>query len=348
MTKFIRRGDQYRLIGDENLIVDDSLPVGTYTIDLDTFNNEFYLKRIDPYTIVGKLYGETEVVANRIMTTYCSRASSTGVLLSGEKGTGKTLLAKLLSVKGQAKGIPTIVINNGEYHGEVFNRFIQSINQLCIIIFDEFEKMYRDVAAQESMLTLLDGVYPTQKLFILTTNDRYGISRHMLNRPGRLFYHLEYRGLDDKFVQEYSLDNLIDTTQVDGVIEVSTLFQDFNFDMLKALIEEMNRYNESAKIAMKMMNIKVESYPGDYEASATIRGRKIENEDRDLLTVDPLKKFHYYYYETPAAKKKGDSSMVTLGIEYLTTINRGVYVYHKGDLVVTLTKVTQGNKIFGL
>jgi len=94
------------------------------------------------------------------MRTFTDRSNSTGVLLTGEKGSGKTLLAKHLSIMGYDMGIPTIVINSA-WTGDSFNKLIQDIEQPLIVMFDEFEKVYNR-EEQEKMLTLLDGVYPQQ------------------------------------------------------------------------------------------------------------------------------------------------------------------------------------------
>ncbi len=157
MTKFVKKGDTYHLTASDNLVVTDYLPVGTYTIRF-TQETGFYLQRINDLDAPIKLYGDAEKKADRILHTFMCREGATGMLLSGEKGCGKSMLAKLLSIKGANQEFPTIVINNA-WFGEAFNSFIQCINQPAIILFDEFEKIYFEKEAQEAMLTLLDGVY---------------------------------------------------------------------------------------------------------------------------------------------------------------------------------------------
>ena len=152
--------------------------------------NQLYLEGIEVFDIQGKIYGDTVKRAERILYSFMDRPSGTGVMLTGEKGSGKTLLAKMLSFKGYEQDIPTIVINQ-PWCGEAFNAFIQSIEQPVIVLFDEFEKVY-DQDDQEQMLTLLDGVYPSKKLFVLTCNDKWRVNAHMRNRPGRIFYSMEY------------------------------------------------------------------------------------------------------------------------------------------------------------
>ena len=136
---------------------------------------------------------------------------------------------------------------------------MQDIEQPIIVLFDEFEKVY-DSDDQEQMLTLLDGVFPSKKLFVLTCNDKWRVDKHMRNRPGRIFYMLDFKGLDQEFIREYCVDNLDADKQhyIDKICNIAQLFSEFNFDMLKALVEEMNRYNESPQDALKMLNAKPE------------------------------------------------------------------------------------------
>jgi hypothetical protein len=55
---------------------------------------------------------------------------------------------------------------------------------------------------------------------------------------------------------DYAVANLADPTSANGIVKASLLFPKFNFDMLKALVEEMNRYGESAMDSLKFLNIK--------------------------------------------------------------------------------------------
>jgi len=253
MSFYLKDGDLLFPTQDGVYDVRNSLPVGTYTVALHPMRG-WYLKPISDFEIKGKIYGKTTNQADRIINTFLSRDNSTGCLLSGEKGSGKTMLAKMVSQKAAGLGISTLVINTA-FTGDSFNTFIQSIDEPCIIVFDEFEKVF-DEKEQEATLTLLDGVYPTKKLFMLTVNDKYRVNSHMRNRPGRIFYMLEFKGLDAAFIQEYCEDNLNNKDHITQVCRLTLLFDSFNFDMLKALVEEMNRYNESPKQAMEMLNAK--------------------------------------------------------------------------------------------
>jgi hypothetical protein len=145
--------------------------------------------------------------------------------------------------------------------GDAFNNFLQSIDQPCAILFDEFEKVYEG-KLQAGLLTLLDGVFSSKKLFLLTCNDSYRIDSHMKNRPGRLFYMFKFTGLSQEFIEEYCQDCLNDKTQIPAICRVTNIFNQFNFDMLAALVEEMNRYNETPQEALSVLNILPENDDG--------------------------------------------------------------------------------------
>ena len=257
--------------------ISEKLPVGNYVVKSES-TGDLFLDQIDEFTLPPKLYGNTIKHTERIISTYEARSNSTGVMLNGEKGSGKTLLAKNLSIAGAALGIPTIIINT-PFSGDEFNSFIQNIDQEAIILFDEFEKIY-DEEKQEQVLTLLDGVYPSKKLFILTCNSKYRVDAHMKNRPGRIYYMLDFYGLDAAFIREYCEDALKEEYKghIDTILNITSIFTAFNFDMLKALCEEMNRYGESPQEALKMLNVKPEfDSGGKFTTRLMVNGVNIQD-----------------------------------------------------------------------
>jgi hypothetical protein len=253
MSYFLKLGNKFTVTPKDAMDLHEKLPTGNYTAKFNTITQQYYLEAVDNFTHDGKIYGETNKHIERIINTFSLRKNSTGLLLTGEKGSGKTLLAKLLSIELAKLDIPTIIINE-PHCGEEFNNFMQSIEQPIIILFDEFEKTYNH-KEQEQILTLLDGVYPTKKLFILTCNNRYALNEYLNNRPGRIFYNIEYRGLSKEFIEQYCTDNLLNKAHINSITQLTSIFSQFNFDMLKALVEEMNRYNESPHEALEMLNI---------------------------------------------------------------------------------------------
>lgn len=254
MSHYIKRGNTYWVTPEKALDIRPNLPAANYVARINPENGQFYLEMVDEFEREPKVYGNTTRHAKRIMETFKSRPFSTGVLLAGEKGSGKTLLARTLGQMCVEQDMACIIVNS-PMAGPAFNKFIQDIDIPAMVLFDEFEKVYDD-DTQEQMLTLLDGVFPSQKLFVLTCNNKWKIDQNMLNRPGRLFYMLEFDGLDAAFIRDYCEDKLNRKDRIDSVCNVAVIFRAFNFDMLKALVEEMNRYDETAQEALQMLNIK--------------------------------------------------------------------------------------------
>lgn len=353
MTYFLKSGTRFNVSTKEAMDLHEKLPVGTYTVKFDKMAGCFYLEQIDGFEVRGKIYGDTTRNAQRILNTFADRTASTGVLLTGEKGSGKTLLAKMLAVKGAETAIPTIVINE-PWCGEGFNAFLQMIEQPTVILFDEFEKVY-DKEDQEKMLTLLDGVYPSKKLFILTCNDKWRIDDHMRNRPGRIFYSLEFKGLEQDFIIEYCEDNLNAKEHINAICKIASMFDQFNFDMLKALIEEMNRYNETPQQSMKMLNAKPE-YSGDAKYKVTLQPKGLDIPEDMLETTEwtgnPLTgriNLDYKVYEEEK-DEEGDRNWDWENCRFTNTdlkqidpqAGKFVFINELGDRV-TLSKVKERN-----
>ena len=260
MTYYLKQANVYKPTDEASLDIHTLLPAGNYIIKQDQWGNMFF-ELVDSFELPAKRYGDNVRNTDRIMNTFLNRDVSTGVMLAGEKGSGKSLLAKTLSATAAEQDIPTLIIN-APWCGDSFNTFIQDIQQPCIVLFDEFEKVY-DRDQQESILTLLDGVFPTKKLFVFTCNDKWRVDQHMRNRPGRIFYMIDFKGLSIEFIEEYCNDNLINKSHIDTICKLSNLFSQFNFDMLKALVEEMNRYNETPQEALELLNAKPEFDEGN-------------------------------------------------------------------------------------
>ncbi len=355
-TTFFRKGDLYFPGVDTPSQRYDKLPGGIYLISA-SMEAGFFLKELPGFELPTRLYGDITKQATRILDTFHDRPATTGVLLSGEKGSGKTLLTKTICMNAARElGVPTLVVNN-PYGGDAFNTFLQGITQPCILLFDEFEKVY-DADSQQGLLTLFDGIFTTRKLILLTSNDYAKINGHLQNRPGRIYYNLEFTGLHNDFIVEYGQDNLKNPEHLNGLGVVASMVKPMSFDILQAIVEECNRYNESPVKTMEILNVKeYQSFIETFLVSmVSKKGKKITlkgnddeyDEDNTEVRCNPFRPFRLDYYlvkkdTTVKGKvKKG-------GLEYVGYILKpeslqsfdginGIYVYETDDFKIRLTR----------
>jgi hypothetical protein len=346
MVQYMVRGSQTFVGSELDMRVYNRLPVGNYMVCFNPQSLQYYLQFLPTFEIPKKLYGNTTKLARRFLDTFADRENTTGVLLAGSKGSGKSLLMRVTSALGVERGISTLVIST-PFFGDEFNSFIQKIEQECIIIFDEFEKVY-DMQQQEQLLTLLDGSFPTRKLVIMTCNDKFRVNDHMMNRPGRLFYYIKYKGLPKDFIIEYCEDNLKDKTKIQSICSLSGLFDEFNFDMLKAVVEELNRYGESVKEAVDLLNVNYdqghnirydvqilkdekELKPGSFYPTVVVSPLSQEFIHFDISEDDPKDDMGMGDDRTIMVQLHGERTKVTPDLSKIT-------LYH-ADLTIILTKV---------
>lgn len=265
MGYLLQSGDSfYPAPSKESLL--DKLPEGNYTIEDSPTGMHFH--RAERFQTLGPIYGEHEKWSSRIINTFQDRPGNTGVLLAGAMGSGKSLLGRVLSRDAAALGMPTIVINK-PLSGNSLGPLLAQLSQPALIFMDEFEKVYSDSHTQETILTLLDGTASTKHLFVLTVNRTDNLDRHLKNRPGRLYYSLEFHGLDEQFIREYCKASLKAQEHVDQIVRLASIFDEFNFDMLKSLVDEMNRYDESPSEAVRFLNISPAEQTTHYKVKVT-------------------------------------------------------------------------------
>lgn len=253
------------------------LPNRTFTVRFNRNIGEFYLKQIEPFSLPKKIYGNPIKYVDRYLKTFNERKGNLGILLSGIKGTGKSLLAKMICIKSN---LPVLVITES-YRGEKFKAFLDNIKEECVILIDEFEKIY-DETEQREFLSILDGVFSGKKMFLLTSN-RTKINPYMMNRPGRIFYKREYTDIPEEVLNEIVSDLLVNKEHSKELKEILFSIGSVNIDMVVSIIDEMNRYNESPKETISYLNIIPES------TMYTVKG-DIKIEDHEFSILETMEK----------------------------------------------------------
>lgn len=341
MSQIIQSGDSFSFAPSADSML-PQLPKGIYKI-VQTPDG-YVFARQEPFKHISSVYGDHGTVAKRIFRSFQEREHNTGVLLAGTKGSGKSYLGRLLSQEAAEEQIPTIIITEA-LHGETLRTMLSRLEQQVVVLIDEFEKIYDDPRNQLTFLSLLDGLSTTKHLFILTVNDVAKVDTHMKNRPGRLYYLLEFHGLEEDFIREYCEAKLHNQEHSDEVVELTSLFEEFNFDMLSSLVEEMNRFQESPREAIRYLNI---ASNGDLGARYHLR---ILDKEGKLLNAPALWKGNplrpeeneIYYWASTGDDEDETQVEVKLLREHLVEKlpSRGLFRYEVGGLKITLKNMNK-------
>lgn len=251
----------YYVAPDMTELLHETVAPGYYTVAFDSDRSCFYLSPAKPFSLVKKIYGDSLKHSDRILNTFLRRVGvNTAAAFEGVKGSGKTLLVKHLSKTFVEQHEGIVLIVNTPYSGDGFNSFLQSISQKKIVVFDEFEKVYHEKDTRNAILTLLDGTFSSHTLFLITTNtDMYSNAalEYFSNRPGRVYFNIQFSAVDLSAILEYCEDNLEDKSRIDAIKDFVRKFRIFNMDMLSVLVSEMNLNPElSIEELSEFLNIK--------------------------------------------------------------------------------------------
>lgn len=236
--KAIKSDGRYMIYSD-GIETFDQLPPRAFRV-MHSEQTGFFLVGADDIRNTEKVYGGLNQKADRVFNTYRMSTRSIGVLMSGTKGIGKTMMSRILCEKANEMGLPIIIVS---FNKAGISDFLGKINQPALILFDEFEKMFSGLGHaagdQPDFLSLLDGLYSSKWLFVFTCNHLEAISEYMLGRPGRVHYHFRFQMPTKQEIREYLEDN-IPEDKYDQIPEVIAFARaaTINYDALRAIAFE--------------------------------------------------------------------------------------------------------------
>lgn len=255
-STIVASGGTYRLY-DDSVQTHTDLPIATYVIRYSPMGG-YSLQVTEPLAPGDEtVYGSHTRRVERIAAGYQAMDRSLGVILSGDKGMGKSLMIRMLAARMRAAGLATVLVQEAS---PGLAAFLDELGEV-LVVFDEFEKIFTadadaDTDHQNQFLSLFDGLSTTKRLYALSVNELPKVSSYLLNRPGRFHYHMrfEYPGPDE--VATYLRDQVPGITErvVDQVVDFSRK-TDINYDHLRAIVFELLRGEPFAEMIADL-NIK--------------------------------------------------------------------------------------------
>lgn len=253
----------------------DKIPAGYWMVNYNQMSG-YYLERMKSFEVPEKIYGDTQKRADKVINSFTKWSGNLGVLMSGYKGTGKTLLAKKICIDCVDRGIPVICMTDN-FGGTDFLSFLNEIDQPCVMLLDEFEKTFKinddeDGGDQYSILGLLDGAVRSKFLFLLTINEEDKMSQFLMNRPGRIHYKWDFAGMPDDMIEEVAKANLDDPERINDIMRISTYVGDMSMDILLSIVKEVNEYpDQTVENLLEDMNLQQDNT--SYKISISLDGQ---------------------------------------------------------------------------
>lgn len=263
----VNTGAIYRIY-DDHLQVTEKLPAGQYIVRCSEMTGFFLEEYVHNEVKEEKIYGVHERKITKVLNSFDQFTRNLGVILSGDKGIGKSLFAKLLAKRAIEECDLAVIVVDQYIPG--VHSFIESIDQEVLVIFDEFEKTFADIGRDgeklkpmDTLLSLFDGISIGKKLFVVTCNSFNSLNDFMVNRPGRFHYHFrfDYPQVDE--VREYLIDKLGAglSDEINKVVQFS-LRVNLNYDCLRAIAYELLQGEsfEDAILDLNIMNVNEQFY----------------------------------------------------------------------------------------
>lgn len=274
----VESGKRYRIFNNA-ITTYDQLPPKTYRVDYDPETRIFSLLEAHDFEIPEtKIYGQHLDKVKKVLNSMDKMNRNLGVILSGDKGIGKSLFSKCLGLKARKKGIPVILVN--EYHEGIAN-FLEEIEQTVMILFDEYDKTFDEKKhnCQAEMLSLFDGVSAGKKLFVITCNEIQSLSQYLINRPGRFHYHFRFLYPTADEIRDYMEDKLDKQyyDEIENVIAFSVRMN-LNYDCLRSIAFELNNGLKFQEAINDLNIIRISQYKNikiivEFENQATLSGK---------------------------------------------------------------------------
>lgn len=250
-SQFIKYNEQ---IFPKPLGTDYDLTAGkVYSLNKDRYSDDLYLKEDKDFEFPEKYYlnDNDNRFINKVVHTFGNtKKLTTGVLLSGLKGSGKTLMAKKIAI---TSNLPIIVINQNISASEIEPFFAKMTTDVCVI-FDEIDKYW----STRYLLGFLDGVKPScKKLVLCTCNDEDEIDEYLNDRCSRIRYKKTFDCLTKDVIEGIMDDVLENKEKAKSATEfIYNAIKVVSYDNVVMFAEEVkNNPDESYETILTDMNI---------------------------------------------------------------------------------------------
>lgn len=214
-----------------------------YNINVDRYTSAISLEETSGLSLPSKVYctQRDERFIDKVINSYnLSESGFTGVMLAGLKGSGKTVMAKVIANKS---GLPIINIDKN-IRPYILRNLVEKLGDTSVcFLFDELDKILEDYD-DSVLLQVLDGSDTKGKHMILfTCNDDNKISEYLIDRCSRIRYWRKFDEMSPSLIMEVLNDKLNDKKEVKSLTDfIKDNFEVCSFDNIVSFVKEANNY----------------------------------------------------------------------------------------------------------
>lgn len=241
--KFLKVGKSINFRFNTEGLECDLTPGMVYSIDVDSYTNEISLEETSGLSLPSKVYctQRDERFIDKVINSYnLSKSGFTGVMLAGLKGSGKTVMAKVIANKS---GLPIINIDKS-IRPYILRNLVEKLGDTSVcFLFDELDKVLGDYD-DSVLLQVLDGSDTKGKHMILfTCNNDDEISEYLIDRCSRIRYWRKFDEMSPSLIMEVLKDRLNDKKEVKSLTDfIKDNFEVCSFDNIASFAKEANDY----------------------------------------------------------------------------------------------------------
>lgn len=239
--KFLKVGDKIYIKAKTEGLDYDLENNTVYSINMDRYTDAIHLQKIDPLALPEKIYSteQDENFIKKVLKCFKNYSGNTlGVMLTGLKGSGKSVEAKLIANRSN---LPIIVVDK-YIPARVLKNFLTSLEDMKVcLLFDEVDK-FSDDYDDDFLLQILDGMNTNgKKLVVFTANEENKINKYLKDRCSRIRYWRKFTELSQSMIEAVLKDRLNNKDEISALHDfISVFLKCVSFDNVAAFVEEVN------------------------------------------------------------------------------------------------------------
>lgn len=237
MNEFIKNGNKVFTRPNGS---DYTLELGsTYVLKYDSWGGYGYLEVSNKIKLPENYFcsnTDKKFISKVLNYFKTNKKSTTGVMLTGLKGSGKTVTSKKIAIDSK---LPIIIVDT-QFPAKRLQDFFDKFTQEVVVVFDEVEKN-KDRWNSEDLLNFLDGISNTcRKIVIFTCNSDEKLCDFIKDRCSRVRYWKQFNELPEADIYELCLRELKDENKASSLTSFITQnFKTISFDNVLSFVEEL-------------------------------------------------------------------------------------------------------------